>query len=84
MTVNYDYFCDSFNVCKGWNHPFNTFRSNSGEFTQVISGEKLLHLIQGWIDNKQSNHGLVLTGNPAERSKQLEILNVELNILVLK
>ncbi|MGO2508668.1 MAG: DNRLRE domain-containing protein [Vibrio hibernica] len=83
-TVNYNYFCDSFNVCKGWNHPLNTFRSNSGELTQVISGEKLLHLIQGWVDNKQSNHGLVLTANPAERSKQLEILNVELNVLVLK
>lgn len=83
-SVNYDYFCDSFNVCKSWSNQLSIFKSEAGEFTQVITGEQLLQLVRNWVDNKRSNHGLVLTANPAERSKQLETVNIELNLLVLK
>lgn len=81
-SVNYDFFCENTNVCTGWTNKIAAFDSNRGGYTQVIEGEALSKLVQSWINDKNSNHGLVLTANPAERTKQVEILDIELQLLV--
>ena len=81
-SVNYDFFCENSNVCTGWTNKIAAFDSNRGGYTQVIEGEALSKLVQDWIDDKNSNHGLVLTANPAERTKQVKILDIELQLLV--
>lgn len=81
-SVNYNFFCESSNVCTGWTNKIAAFYSNRGGYTQVIEGEALSKLVQNWIDDKNSNHGLVLTANPAERTKKVEILDIELQLLV--
>lgn len=58
------------------------FDSNLGQYTQVIQGEALSKLVQSWIKDKNSNHGLVFTANPAERSKKIEILDIELQLVM--
>lgn len=81
-SVNYDFFCENTNVCTGWTNKIAAFDSNRGGYTQVIEGEALSKLVQSWINDKNSNHGLVLTANPAERTKQVEIIDIELQLLV--
>ncbi|MEF2485059.1 choice-of-anchor X domain-containing protein [Vibrio mimicus] len=79
-SVNYDTFCDSFNVCPAWNAPLTTFNNVEARQTVELSDSKLLEVLNEKRESGLNKFDVVLTSTPYEKSFFIGVKQVSLFI----
>lgn len=81
-TVNYDYFCESLEVCPAWGQALGSAQVSVNPEWIEITGDALVQVVNGWLQNPASNRGLILGGSFYAWEHYVEIDSVELVVEV--
>lgn len=82
-SVNYDHFCQTFNLCPAWQDKQLSFTSINANEMQTMSSNTLLERVRGWQQKPETNNGLILVSAPHERNYYAVIKEVKLTILYI-
>lgn len=80
QAVSYDDFCQSFNVCPAWDQRLGTIPAAMANNSYVVESELLINLVKQWVEDENSNQGIILTASPYERSYFATITHAKLEV----
>ncbi|KZN65237.1 hypothetical protein N473_01295 [Pseudoalteromonas luteoviolacea CPMOR-1] len=80
QAVSYDDFCQSFNVCPAWDQRLGTIPAAMANNSYVVESDLLINLVKQWVEDENSNQGIILTASPYERSYFATITHAKLEV----